>query len=44
MNPFNDPPKAWPETAVFIIALLVLGVTVYESLDWIATLLLWSVW
>lgn len=44
MNPCNDPPNAWPETVVFILALFVLGVTVYESLDWIATLWLWSVW
>ena len=36
MNPFNDPPNAWPEAAVLIIALCVLSVTVYESLDWVA--------
>jgi len=43
MNPFNDPPNAWPETGL-ILALLVLGVTVYESWDWIAGMWLLATW
>ena len=41
MNTFNDPPNAWPETGIIILALFVLGVTVFESLDWIAGMWLW---
>ena len=44
MNPFNDPPNAWPETGIIILALFVLGVTVYESWDWIAGMWLWAIW
>ena len=42
MNPFNDPPNAWPEALVFILAMFVLGITVYESWDWIAGMWLWA--
>lgn len=44
MNPFDPLPNAWPETVVFIIALFVLGVTVYESWDWIAGMWLRAIW
>lgn len=43
MNPFDNQPNAWPETGI-ILALFVIGVTVFEWWDWIATLWLWSVW
>lgn len=42
MNPFNDPPNAWTESLVFILVLFVLGITAYESWDWIAVMWLWA--
>lgn len=44
MNPFDNQPNAWPETSIIILALFVLGVTVYESWDWIAGMWLLAIW